>query len=86
MYVNQKIMLGHDRMMKEVTVRVIKEDGRIGIRFYGKFFEKNVVVKALIDGQKVDALIKGIKNTSAIIKISTSNIALNWDKVGDRNY
>lgn len=79
MHVNQEITLGSGRMMKTAIIKVIKDDGLIGVKFFGKFFEKNTKAKAIVDNQKLDVNILGIRNNSAVIQMPMSTVAINWE-------
>ena len=86
MKTNQEITLGAGRIMKEVTIRVMNDDGKIGVQFFGSFFKKNTKVMALIDGQKMEAKVLAVSKGKAIIKIMDLIVTMNWNLAYNCNF
>ena len=86
MKTNQEITLGAGRIMKEVTIKVMNDDGKIGVQFFGSFFKKNTEIIVSIDGQKMEAKVLAVSKGKAIIKIKDLTVPINWNLAYNCNF
>ena len=79
MKVNQEIVLGGGRMMKKATILILKDDGKVGVEFRGKFFKKGDEVKLVDKGKKIKATVLAVRNNHAVLQLSLKS--LGWNSV-----